>query len=113
VYPTDGGCAIGCVEAPSCDPPVTDCTAITTMAACDADSACYSVVQLDLCNCDGPGCCPPSFVSCQDGPALCEWNGPSPNCAVDDASCTVPYAVAYDSQGCPLGCVNEVQCGGL
>jgi hypothetical protein len=112
VYPTGGGCAIGCVEAMLCDSPVTDCNSIGTQAACDAASDCYSVVQVELCNCDGDGCCPPQFLNCQNGPAICSSGTPPPPSCPISAECLEPYAVAYDSQGCPLGCVNESQCAG-
>jgi hypothetical protein len=111
VYPTGGGCAIGCVEATVCSP-VSNCTSISTQADCDAASDCYSVVQPELCNCEGDGCCPPQFLSCQAGPALCSSGTPPPPSCPISAQCTIPYAVAYNSQGCPLGCVNESQCAG-
>jgi hypothetical protein len=112
VYPTGGGCQVGCVEAMLCDSLVADCSSISTQVACDADPSCYSLFTRALCNCGSPDCCPMVFESCADGPPQCGIgpDGPGVDCT-PVTTCDDDYVPAYNTAGCDIGCVPAMVCG--
>ncbi len=101
------GCSWLCVRAALCD----SCATHTDATSCENDSACHA--RFD----DGNDCfqppCPPSFTSCEAGPAQCSPGTPTPDDCTqtmqvcDDVDNFVP---GYLANGCPDGCVRSQDC---
>jgi hypothetical protein len=101
-------CSTGTCNAGQC-PGETDCSALTTLEACEASSECHSVfVDPGTCGCEGIGCCA-SFSRCADG----DWancTGGNVTCDAVTPHCESPaYVVSY-SGSCYEGCVAPKDC---
>ncbi|HEX2658436.1 MAG TPA: hypothetical protein VHU40_09195 [Polyangia bacterium] len=100
----------GCPGA-SCPPPdagtTIACSALTTLAACDARGDCHSVfTDPQKCGCPTLGCCA-TFARCvAGGRATCTG---SPTCEAPTPYCEGPYVVSYTAF-CYDGCVRATAC---
>jgi hypothetical protein len=101
------GCSWFCVRAALCDP----CAAHTDETSCENDGACHA--RFD----DGDDCfqppCPPSFTSCEAGPALCSpGTQPQGDCTEPTQLCDTAdnFVPGYLADGCPDGCVRSQDC---
>jgi len=93
-----GSCSGGCGEAA--------CSDFTDEASCNARPYCYALLSFDE-RCDSAGCAS-HFVSCGQGPALCNGGTcPEPS----GVFCSSPDTYVWlSSDECIAGCVDVSKC---
>ncbi len=99
----------GAIACPAACPAPAACSTVTTEAACNARTDCYSVFDdPGTCGCNAVGCCA-HFSWCADGAkASC---GGMPLCQVAAPHCEAPAFVVSYSGSCFEGCVRPSECG--
>jgi hypothetical protein len=107
-----GHCFVGgACPALSCPAPdagtTIACSALTTLAECDARGDCHSVfMDPHKCGCPTIGCCA-TFARCvAGGRATCTG---APSCEAATPYCEGPYVVSYTAF-CYEGCVRATAC---